>query len=77
MAKHYTEFTKEELQEILDMNVEDFGLNSRIAGLLDDLGVYDVRGLLHVNPDRLLQLRGCNKRTLEKLREFLRTKGFY
>ena len=74
---HYSQLTKEELDKILDTNLDDFGLNSHITGVLDTIGIYNMRGLLYATEDQLLQLRGFNTKTLERVRLFLRSKGFY
>lgn len=74
---HYSKFTTEELEEILNTNLEDFGFSPHILGILDTIDVYDVRGLLHLTEERLLGLRGCNKNTVARIKSFLSDRGFY
>ena len=74
---HYSKLAKEELDEILSTNLEDFGLSPHIIGILDTIDVYDVRGLLSLTEERLLELRGCNKKTVARIKSFLSDRGFY
>ena len=74
---HYSQLTESELEEVLSTNLDDFGVSSHITGVLDTIDIYDVRGLLHTTDAQLLQLRGFNKKTLQRLKLFLRSKGFY
>ena len=74
---HYSKFTTEELEELLSTNLEDFGFSPHITGVLDTIDVYDIRGLLNLTEERLLELRGFNKNTVRRIKSFLGDRGFY
>lgn len=74
---HYSKLSQKELDEILDMNLEDFGVNPHVAGVLDNNGIYSVRGLLGTTKDKLMKMNGLNTRSINGLLSLLRLRGFY
>lgn len=74
---HFSELPPEKLEELLHTNLEDFGVSPHVAGILDSNGIYDVRGLLNTTKDTLMNIKGLNTKSVNRLFILLRTRGFY
>ena len=75
--KHYSELTKEELEEALDTTIPDLDLPVRIANMLERYGILTVRDVLYLTRDELLDIKNMGVKNVEVILEKLRLFGFY
>jgi len=77
MAKHYSQFSREELEAKLDIPCQDAGLSATIAGILDSNGIHNLGMLLARTKKQLLTINGVSQRTIDRIYEVLANHGFY
>ena len=75
--KHYSELTKDELEEALDMTIPDLDMPVRLANILEGYGILTVRDLLHLEPDQLLSMNQMGEKNMRIIFDRLGLFGFY
>jgi hypothetical protein len=55
-------------EELLDLNVRDLGLRPAVAEAMDNLGVFNVRGVLQKRPEELVSVSRIGSRGLSELK---------
>lgn len=65
------------LESRLDMSTAEIGLSVRTTNCLEECGIYTVRDLLAVTPDRLLGISNFGDKTLEEVYKALESVKFY
>lgn len=77
MAKHYSQFSREELEEKLGMPCQDAGLSATVAGILDSNGIHNLGMLLQRTKQQLLDIDCIGPKTIDRIFEVLANHGFY